>query len=190
MNDIYEYEFSLKRVFQWGVTNLLMLLAFAFGNLYDINWLITLGEFLAWFAAMGGIIIGLVIWLFQRSENPAVKDIKFIVVPSSFGFSRQKIKKIFEELNESYQGTLIPMEESNLQRMAYGSVPVFIDIFFDIVIVMLMLYFGYTWLPIFYILHIVGAQTLRNTAKKTLKTGDYLLLENSTEKDNTNGESL
>ena len=150
-----------KRQIIWFITNFGVLTIFVLGNQMNNGFLITIGNIGFWFAAIVGTIILLGLIIYDNLKQKI--DFKIYLIDGS------ENKKEVPDLPKNVG----IMDIKTIKRTIEGSVPYTIDLGFDVLATGLMVILGYTWLPIFYIIHIFGLYEMKKKARNFLQNGEY-----------------
>jgi len=152
----------MKKSSLWVIVNFTPLILFVSGILMQNNLLLVLGEILFWFISIIGAIILLGVYLFKKYRKKI----------SVHQFILEKGRTVNDLDMDTLPNNYIIYERGKLEKIVFGSVPTVVDLTFDICVTLIMIYFNYVWLPLFYMMHIVGLQMLRDNTLNFLKTGE------------------
>jgi len=140
----------------WGVSNFVILGTFILGNQFHISFLKTIGEIGLWFAALIGTTLAALLSYFLYHGR---FGFKYLTTKRSI--SPEEEKAIKKKLKEKY----FFAQSKNIQKNIDGSVPQYIDILFDFVVCLLMIHYGYLYLTVFYMIHMVGLALFKDESR-------------------------
>ena len=147
-----------KKILRWIVTNLAVVGMFLAGTIYGIEWLLLISLVLLWFTAIGGTFV----WLFVNLlKNQQGKSFDILVFPKDSLPNEEERDKLKED-------KIFCITDYSLMKITVGSVSRKLDAVFDTIVVGILVYFGYTWLPLFYITHMLGLWDIRSYTEKLL----------------------
>jgi hypothetical protein len=127
------------------------------------------GELGLWFAAIAGTLTLIGITIYDKTKDKA--NIRFFLVKEH---EKDKIPEYKELLRDHYDATTsMLLDEGSVKKIAYGSLPLEWDMAFDVVVVAIMLFFDYAWLPLFYIIHMYGLYLLRTKVLRFYEEAKY-----------------
>jgi uncharacterized membrane protein len=161
---------SQKKAMRWFLINFGFLGAFIIGNINNIPVITLIGEIGLWIAALVGTLILIIIDI--HHNNPGLFYNKTYIVEK-----KEDMLKFKKELSKEGDTKTLLLEKDMLYALSSGSVPIWIDICFDLITAMIMIYFGYAWLPVLYLFHIVGGYKLRMKSKKTYESAKIFDIE-------------
>lgn len=151
---------KMNKPFRWALVNGAVFAALLSGIYYNIPFLETAGLVLLWFTALGGSLI----WVIINTAEYFLRQKKFSIMvtdPELLPDDRTRAAALKED-------NIFFVSAEALAKIALGSVSKKLDATFDVVAVALLIYLGYSWLPIFYIFHILGLWDIRTFAEKQL----------------------
>jgi len=138
----------------WSVINFSILAAFFLGNQYDIYILRLFGEIMFWIT-----IILAFLGLFVTTMLTTI----LLTTPEKIQVVETRTAT--DRANRADRKNIV-FELKVWRRIAQGSVPQSLDVAFDLIATAIMIYYGYTWLALFYALHIAALGQLRISAKR------------------------
>jgi hypothetical protein len=173
------YTFDPKKVKVWVMINLGVLTAFVVGNIYNIPFIKLVGELGLWFAAIAGTLTLIVIAIHNKIKDKF--NLRFVLVKDQ---EEDKIPEYRELLKKHHSDTTaLLFDEGRVKKIACGSLPLDWDMTFDIIVAIIMMSFGYVWLPLFYMIHILGYYIMRTKALRFYRKANYFNPEDYKEGD-------
>jgi hypothetical protein len=136
------------------------------GNLYDISFLKLVGSILAWIVALIGASAAALFAIYYLSDT--VKKIsRFLIVDND-----EEAEEI-RELTKSSDKLFFIFSVENLEYSLLEVIPYWVDVTLDIIFVMVLVYFDYAWLPLVYLIHIIGFYKSKKGMQELLENGEY-----------------
>lgn len=154
----------------WLIPNMVVFGIFIAGHHYQNEALTILGVWLYWILSIIGTIALVVIFIARRTDG--FQNLRFARIPRSIDITKEQF--VLFQKQQAEDGIRL-MKEDTLRFGSVGSVPQWVDVLFDLVVTGTMIYYGYNWLPVFYVIHILGGMSIREMNKYILRVSDIFI---------------
>ncbi len=145
----------MKRLLQWAGINIGTLVLFLIGEVQSNELLLQIALFLLWFVAVGGTIMGLITYFFERAVTQKLKITK-VIIDGDNG-----LLQFGRTVGDTDTEIKIRFSIRSIYKIDNPSVPISLDILMDLIVSGCLFYYGYEWLTMFYLLHIIGLYKIR-----------------------------
>jgi len=138
-----------------------LLLSLIIGYAYNIPVLVLGAEIGFWLAAVIGTIIAIGYLIYDSHQKSNFDKIWIYAYDGN-----EKIDNI------DHPDRTFIFHKNVLQKIADGSVPYKVDLLYDIIVSFILVYYDYSWLTIFYLVHMYGIYEMKRRATNLLN-GPY-----------------